>query len=90
MAALHRIKRLIGVAEKLFNRLAMVGVNRRAYADRKPRIFAIHRQTMADSSRGLVRAIRSGFRKNQSKFVAAVSCGGVDGAGMRREGKLVG
>src|SRR5260370_23133045 len=79
---LHGIERAVGDGEEFLRRIAILRESRNSGAHRKRRVLRLSGETLADSSDHARGDVFSGFRQYQSKFVAAVSRGGVNCAGM--------
>src|SRR5260370_32408267 len=79
---LHGIERAVGGGEKLLGRIAILRESRDSRAHRKRRVLRLSGETLADSSDHARGDVLASFWQYQSEFVAAVSRGGVNCAGM--------
>src|SRR5229473_4872647 len=79
---LHGVERSVGSAKKFLGRVAILRESSDACADRKGRVLRLSREKFADSRDDARRDVLAGFRQYEREFIAAVSRGRVDRAGM--------
>jgi hypothetical protein len=84
-AMLHAVESTVGGAQKLFRGIAILRKCGNSRADRKRGRLRLRRETFANSGNHASSSIRTGFRKHEGKFVAAVARGCIDGARMGAE-----
>src|SRR5207302_8062811 len=82
-APLHAVEVAVSGIEQLLNCAAILRKDGRPYAHRNGRIFSIGAEPLADAFADAAGGLRAGFRKHQSKLIAAVTRGGIDGAGVQ-------
>src|SRR2546427_1621754 len=79
---LHGIEGAVGGAEKFLGSIAILRESRNSRTDGEGRVLRLSGETLADARDDARGDVLAGFRQYQSEFVAAISRGGVNRAGM--------
>src|ERR1700688_923075 len=79
---LHGVERAVGSAKKFLRRVTILRERRDSRADSKRRVLWLSGETLADSRDDARRNLLAGFRQYEREFIAAVSRGSVNRAGM--------
>jgi hypothetical protein len=84
-AGFFRVEVAVGFGEKFFDAFAIAAIDGKADAGGERGLFVIVGKHFANAIGHAARFVFLRFRKNKSKFIAAVARGSVDGAAMDAE-----